>query len=121
MNSTDPTELILEMPKFEASYKYEMNGPLCALGLSNLFSNPDLSGMFDESYDLVVSKVLQDTYISVDESGAEAAAVTVIVVDLTSVGPPIIEVKLDHPFIYAIQDSQTNAIIFIGIMKDPTQ
>jgi serpin B len=76
--------------------------------------------MFDEPDELLVSKVLQDTYISVDEAGAEAAAVTVIVVDRTSAGPSIIQVKLDHPFIYAIQDSQTNAIVFIGIMKDPT-
>jgi serpin B len=120
MDLVQTSEISLEMPKFEASYKYMMNEPLSSLGLSNLFYAPDLSRMFDEPDELLVSKVLQDTYISVDEAGAEAAAVTVIVVDRTSAGPSIIQVKLDHPFIYAIQDSQTNAIVFIGIMKDPT-
>ena len=119
MNLTHTTDIILEMPKFEGSYKYLMNDPLKALGLTNLFYSPDLSGMFNESYNLYVDKVLQDTYISVDESGAEAAAVTVIIVNWESVEPMTIEVKLDHPFIYAIQDSETNAIIFIGKMKSP--
>lgn len=118
MEATHPSDIILEMPKFKESYKYLMNDPLKALGLTNLFVAPDLSGMFDENYNLFVSKVLQDTYISVDESGAEAAAVTVIIVEYTSV-PVIQEVKFDHPFIYAIQDAQTNAIIFLGIMNTP--
>ena len=97
-----------------------MNNPLKALGLRNLFIAPDLNGMFEDLNDLFVSKVLQDTYISVDEAGAEAAAVTVIIIDYTSIGPEAVEVKLDHPFIYAIQDTQTNAIIFLGVMSEPT-
>jgi serpin B len=119
MGSTQEREIILEIPKFKESYKYLMNDPLKALGLTNLFRLPDLSGMFEEAYQLQVSKVLQDTYISVDESGAEAAAVTVIIVDYTSIGPEVIEVKFDHPFIYAIQDAQTNAIVFLGVMSEP--
>lgn len=118
MGQTHPTDIILEIPKFKELYKYDMSDPLKALGLANLFIAPDLSGMFEESYQLQISKVLQDTYISVDESGAEAAAVTVIIIEYTSV-PVVTEVKFDHPFIYAIQDSQTNAIVFMGIMNEP--
>ena len=118
MNQTHITDIILEMPKFKELYKYDMSNPLKALGLENLFIAPDLSGMFEETFPLNVSKVLQDTYISVDESGAEAAAVTVIIVEYTSV-PIIHEVSFDHPFIYAIQDSQTNAIVFLGVMSEP--
>ena len=121
MNSARITDMILEMPKFEESHKYVMDDPLKALGLTNLYYSPDLSGMFDELYNLYVSTVLHDTYISVDEAGTEAAAVTAIIIEYTSAGPIVIEVKLDHPFIYAIQDAETHAIIFIGIMKDPTQ
>jgi serpin B len=119
MNLAQATDIILELPKFKESYKYAMNNPLKALGLTNLFIAPDLNGMFEDLNDLFVSKVLQDTYISVDEAGAEAAAVTVIIIDCTSIGPEAIEVKLDHPFIYAIQDAETHAIIFIGTMKNP--
>jgi len=119
MSSTSTADIILEMPKFEESHQYVMDDPLKALGLTNLYYSPDLSGMFDESYNLFVSTVLQDTYISVDEAGAEAAAVTVIIINYESAEPMVIEVKLDHPFIYAIQDAETHAIIFIGIMKNP--
>jgi len=120
MNLAQATDVILELPKFKESYKYAMNNPLKALGLTNLFIAPDLNGMFEDLNDLFVSKVLQDTYISVDEAGAEAAAVTVIIIGYTSIGPEAVEVKLDHPFIYAIQDTQTNAIIFLGVMSEPT-
>ena len=120
MNLTRTADIILEMPKFEESYKYLMNDPLKEFGITNLLHTPYISGMFDEPLNLFVSTVLQDTYISVDESGAEAAAVTVIIVNRESVEPMVREIKLDHPFIYAIQDAETNAIIFLGIMKDPT-
>lgn len=121
MNLTYSTDVILEIPKFKESYKYLLNDPLISLGLENLFDefNADLSNIFEEPEDLYVSKVLHDTYISVDESGAEAAAVTVIIIDCTSMGPEVIEVKFDHPFIYSIQDAQTNAIVFLGVMSEP--
>lgn len=118
MDQAHPTDIILEMPKFKELYKYDMSDPLKALGLTNLFNTPDLSAMFEESFPLSVSKVLQDTYISVYESGAEAAAVTVIIVERTSV-PIVQEVKFNHPFIYAIQDVQTHAIVFIGKIAAP--
>ncbi len=120
MDQTHPTNIILEIPKFKELYKYDMNDPLKALGLTNLFIAPDLSAMFEGDIPLQVSNVLQDTYISVDEAGAEAAATTVIIFDYTTSVPIVVkEVKFDHPFIYAIQDSQTNAIVFLGVMTEP--
>ena len=118
MEHTYSHELILNIPKFEESYKYYLKNPLKNLGMQTMFSNPDLSGMFSNVNNLAVDDVIQGTFISVDETGAEAAAVTVIGIVGTS-APSVIELTLDHPFIYAIQDAETHAIIFIGIMTDP--
>ena len=122
MESSHLGELILSMPKFEQSFEYELKNYLRNMGMTTMFTAPDLSGMFVEETPLKIDYVIHDTFISVDESGAEAAAVTVIGVWATSSTPPApVELTFDHPFIYAIQDAETHAIIFIGIMKDPTQ
>ncbi len=119
MEASSPRELILNMPKFEESFRYILKNHLINLGMTTMFSAPNLSGMFSDINDLVVDDVIQSTFISVDETGAEAAAVTVITVGVTSVGPSVFTLTLDHPFIYAIQDAETHAIIFIGTMKNP--
>jgi serpin B len=118
MESSSCRELILNMPKFEESFKYYLKDPLKDLGMQTMFTEPDLSGMFSNINNLAIDDVIQGTFISVDETGAEAAAVTVIGVYVTS-APSVIELTLDHPFIYAIQDAETHAIIFIGKMMSP--
>jgi serpin B len=111
-------DIILKMPKFQESHKYYLGTQLSDLGLETTFStDADLSGIFSETSNFAVDDVIHSTFIRVDETGAEAAAVTVIVV-WTSV-PTVVELTLDHPFIYAIQDAETHAIIFIGKMMSP--
>jgi serpin B len=55
----------------------------------------------------------QKTFFKMDEEGAEAAAVTVIN-GCTSPGPADVYVTLDHPFIYAIVEDNTQCPLFIG-------
>ena len=66
-----------------------------------------------------ISLVKQDTYIATDEVGTEAAAVTVVGVELTSAGPNNQKVifKADRPFIYVIQEKSSGAILFMGAVK----
>jgi serpin B len=55
-----------------------------------------------------------------DRNGTKAAAVTAVVTSkATSVmdPKPHMEIKLDHPFVYAIVDAKTNLPIFIGCMN----
>ncbi|MCD6336768.1 MAG: serpin family protein, partial [Candidatus Marinimicrobia bacterium] len=99
-------------------HKYYLAEQLSDLGLETTFStNADLSAMFSDANNFAVSEVIHSTFIRVDETGAEAAAVTVIT-GWDSI-PIIIELTLNHPFIYAIQDAETHAIIFIGKMMTP--
>ena len=65
---------------------------------------------------LWIDDVFQKTFISVDEAGTEAAAVTVVemAAGITSVPPPPIPFYCDRPFIYFIRNDTTGDILFMG-------
>jgi serine protease inhibitor len=83
-----------------------------------------------------ISGIFHKTFIEVNEEGTEAAAVTAtcnnsgsgrllqlwtlchfILTHLTE-DPPF-EVRCDHPFLYAITEKVTGAILFLGVVLDP--
>jgi serpin B len=120
----------LELPKF----KFEpptipLRDNLEALGMKTAFDDPQGSANFDkisprrpDKY-LAISNVFHKTFIAVDEKGTEAAAATAVVVDLVLALriPPKepIHVKVDRPFLYAIQHVPSGACLFIGRVTDP--
>ena len=112
--------LKLQVPKFKIEYNTELNEMMTRLGMNNPFSRflADFSGMMNISPDenLWIDKVLHKTYISVDEEGTEAAAVTaVMMAGATSSKPKEpIEVKFDEPFYFVIRDDTNGEILFIG-------
>jgi serpin B len=109
------------LPKFEFKFDDSLVDELSALGMTDAFnaSTANLSGISDQAQ-LVVSEVKHKSYIKVDERGTEAAAVTGITIDVTSVGPDN-SFRVDHPFVFAIREKDTQAILFIGKVIDPTQ
>lgn len=110
------TEVNLSLPKFKFEYKNTLNDELTNLGFGNLFGTPNLSGIADSN--LSVSKVLQKTFIDVNEKGTEAAAVTVIEIEKTSL-PQIAEVNCKKPFLFLITEKNTGSICFIGKVGKP--
>jgi serpin B len=111
----------LYLPKFEFKFDDSMVDELSSLGMTDAFDDmkANLSGISDAEK-LVISEVMHKTYIKVDERGTEAAAVTGITVGVTSVGPDISFV-IDHPFVFAIREKDTNAVLFIGKVMNPIQ
>jgi len=57
----------------------------------------------------------------VNEEGTEAAAVTIVAIELTSVGnePQKIPFIVNKPFLFAITEKDTGAILFIGKVALP--
>lgn len=108
--------LTLSLPKFKFEYENTLNNELTNLGLGNLFENPDLSGIANE--ELTVSKVLQKTFIDVNEKGTEAAAVTTVEIETTSTIPTSY-VNCNKPFLFAITEKETGIICFIGKISNP--
>lgn len=110
---TDEYDVVIKMPKFTVEYSATLSDALKDIGLTDLFnSDADLSGI---SESLQVSEILHKTYISVDEEGTEAAAVTSVMVEMTAEMPDTEtrQMFLNRPFAFAIIDSSDN-ILFLG-------
>jgi serpin B len=117
----------LSLPKF----KFEpptlaLADKFKTLGLKSAFDQPKGSANFDkiaprkpDDY-LAISEIFHKTFIAVDEKGTEAAAATAtVMLGVRAVRPEPIEVKVDRPFLYAIQHVPSGACLFIGRVTDP--
>ncbi|MBO7417970.1 MAG: serpin family protein [Bacteroidaceae bacterium] len=108
--------LDLFAPKFTAEYTEE--NLFSCMGQINpsLVFDPNEMRFFEEQELSSGLKALQKTFFLMDEVGAEAAAVTDIIIRNTSV-PVQLEnktIRLDRPFVYAIMESNTFCPLFIG-------
>lgn len=114
-NATTPREIDLFLPRFELTYKNSLKHTLVSLGMQDAFSpsSADFTRINDNG-GLFISDVLHKTFVKVDEQGTEAAAVTAVVVETTSVGPPPPVFRADRPFIFAIRERHSGSILFIG-------
>lgn len=107
------------LPKFEFKFGNSLVDELTALGMTDAFANADLSGI-TEAANLSVSDVMHKSYIKVDERGTEAAAVTNVTIIVTSAGPEN-PFRVDRPFVFAIREKDTQAILFVGKVLNPNQ
>ena len=70
---------------------------------------------------LYISFVKHKTFIDVNEEGTEAAAVTVVGINTTSIGGGAspYPFTINKPFLFAIKERDTKSIIFIGKVMEP--
>jgi serpin B len=108
----------LWFPKFKFTYKNELNDELSDLGMGIAFSDMAVFSGINGTGGLNISKVLHKSFVEVNEEGTEAAAVTVVEVELTSAGPGN-TLKIDKPFLFAIREVKTGTILFIGRVQNP--
>lgn len=114
-------KIALGLPKFKIEYGSNLNDALKTMGMSIAFSSAaDLSGIAGVPGDLYISNVRHKTFIEVNEEGTEAAAATSVEIGRTSV-EPLPTMILNRPFIFAIRESQSGRIIFLGKIADPTK
>lgn len=112
---------VVSLPRFKVETREELSGRLTGMGMPSAFdpTRADFSGVTGDE-PLHIGKVIHQANISVDEKGTEAAAVTVVGMDTG--GGPTDEcvVSASRPFIYAVRDTETGAILFMGRVVDPT-
>ena len=81
-------------------------------------SKADFTGIAEPS--VLVSHVLQKTWVSVDENGTEAAAASGVAMSVTAaLSGPIADFKADHPFLFFVYDDKRGRILFAGRISDP--
>lgn len=120
-NSMTLQPLTVQIPKFEFEAKYDLVSSLENLGVNDAFdeNNADFQGMTDEQ--VYLNKAVHKAFVNVNEEGTEAAAITALVVQAQS-GPPEPRHKFisDHPFMFIIQEKNTDEILFIGRLANPS-
>ena len=128
--SLERHEVILYLPRFKLEPPtIPLRKELQALGMKTAFDIPQGSANFDgmaprnpDDY-LYISEVFHKAFLSLDEKGTEAAAATAVAMLPTMSAvrpkPKPIEVRVDHPFLFAIQDRASGACLFLGHVNDP--
>jgi serpin B len=110
----------LVVPRFETRVDVPLGDVLKGIGLTAPFVEGNLLGIADDPKTRL-DEALHQAWLSVDESGIEAAAATVLV--LIAVSAPSeqpVPVVLDRPFLFRIVDTTSAATLFEGRIMDPT-
>lgn len=113
--------VMVTMPRFKFAFETKLNNVLAEMGMIKAFQPniADFSKMSNEV--LYISSAVHKSFIDVNENGTEAAAVTSITMTTTSAGnePPKTYFYVNKPFVFAITEKDTDAILFIGQVQNP--
>jgi serpin B len=114
--------LTLTMPRFKFESDIDLAKSLSAMNLSLPFSGgADFSGI-SASGSLYISSAVHKATITVHELGTEAAGTTAVFLEESGTTSECgFELAIDRPFIFAIYDTDTSAILFLGRVLDPSQ
>ncbi|WP_319478994.1 serpin family protein [uncultured Draconibacterium sp.] len=116
---TDTVNIDLKLPRLKYKYEITLNDVLADMGMGVAFGDgADFTGI-NKGGGLKIDYVKHKTFIEVNEKGTEAAAVTIVAIVVTSVGPQNMQFNVNRPFLYAITEKDTDAILFMGTVKNP--
>ncbi|CAM9747949.1 unnamed protein product [Rangifer tarandus platyrhynchus] len=108
----------LYLPKFSIKSDYVLNNILSQMGIKKIFTDADFSGVTGTGK-LAVSQVVHSAALDVDEEGTEGAAATGISIVFLAFRKTV--VRFDRPFLIAIVLKDTQSIIFLGKVTNPSQ
>jgi serpin B len=107
-------EVEVVLPRFKVAGDATLNEPLAALGMGVAFgAGADFGPMGLPGHFLSVVK--HKAVMEVNEEGTEAAAATGVV-STVSLKPRF---EVNRPFLCAIRDNRTGALLFLGAIADP--
>ncbi len=112
----------LSLPKLALEVTYDaMAQTLQTLGMSAAFAAAaDFSGMSHAQL-LKVDRVVHAAVVEMDEQGTRAAAATVATIDeIMDIEEQMTVMKIDRPYLFAIRERATGALLFIGRIVDPS-
>jgi len=113
-------EVILGLPKFGTETKTGLTDVLTKLGMPSAFAakTADFSGITAADR-LFISAVIHQANIDVDEAGTTAAAATAAVMAGSAAPTDTVTLTVDRPFLFAVRDNVTGAVLFLGRITNP--
>lgn len=121
LNGAGRQSVALALPKFRQRTSVGLIPVLRDLGVQDAFTDrADFSGI-TTAEQLLISAVVHQAYIDVDEQGTEAAAATAIALRPMALRrePDPIPLTVDRPFLFAILDTATSLPLFLGQVTRP--
>jgi serine protease inhibitor len=121
MESFQETQSVdIKLPRFKYEYEIMLNDVLTEMGMGIAFTGAaDFTGI-NRGGGLNIDYVKHKSFIEVNEEGTEAAAVTIVAIERTSAGgPQKVPFYVNRPFLYAITEKSTGAVLFMGTVKNP--
>ena len=116
----EPREVNLGLPKFGARSQLQLGDILATLGMPAAFTDhADFSGITAEDR-LLIDAVVHQADIDVDEQGTEASAATAVLMRPASLPIDVVDLTVDRPFLFALRDLETGAVVFLGRIVDPS-
>ena len=118
----------LALPRFKASYEASLVPRFQAAGMTLAFDlkRADFSGMTGKppaQVPFAIGSIMHRAVVEVMEDGTEAAAATAVTVVTAAMPreqpPPPEPFHVDRPFLFAIIDDATGAVLFQGRVVDP--
>jgi len=122
LQSARPADVNVQIPKFCIRKQIGLNNPLKELGISAAFSYAADFSKINGAKDLFLSSVLHETYFAFKEDGVTAASATTSQLSIKSIYIPpekVIPFIADHPFLFMIIDTHSQAILFMGRVTKP--
>ena len=120
VNSASIKYCEFELPRVRFEYDESIQDDFSAMGLRKPFDwNYGFDGIVSDK--LIISKILHNTYFSMDEKGVEASAVTEVYVEVgaSEYGFNPTFFRFDRPFVFAVRDDRTGTLLFIGKVEKP--
>jgi serpin B len=124
MDSAEATEVDLGLPRLDVDFSTELSKVLKKMGMPRAFdaNAAQFDGMADiPGAPIYIGVVLHKTKVKVDEKGTEAAAATVVEM-LAGAEAPLhqpVAMICDHPYLFAIVDEHSGAMLFLGVVNAP--
>lgn len=107
----------IKLPRFETKSEIVLNDMIAELGAPSMFDpmKADFKGISSNYKELFVSLLKQKAAIEVTEEGTKTSAVTIAMMDTMGGGTDkTMEFHANRPFVYLIQEWDTQTIFFIG-------
>jgi len=116
-----PAIVNLSLPRFKTETRKDLAPVLAEMGMP-LAMDPnkaDFSGITSDEA-LYIKAVVHQANISLDEKGTEASAATAVVMAAAAAPAETVTLHVDRPFLFALRDTNTGAILFLGRIVDPS-
>jgi len=117
-NDLQPQPVIVSLPRFRISSRWDFRESLTALGLQRAFQPHEADFSRVHAHDpLALSSVIQKCAIDVTEEGAEVSKETGMAGKSPSAAKTASDPKVfaaDRPFLWAVRDSTSGVLLLMG-------